>query len=167
MPYLKKISFDDSEKIYEMLQEIDANDNGFHNKVNGMTYAEFLDWLKQENDFNNGINLLNWMVPQSSFWLFKDDTPIGVGRIRHYLNDSLQETGGHIGYAIRKTQRGKGYGKKILGLLIEECKKLNIESVQVGTNVDNIYSNKVILHNGGIWFKENNRKNFYHINLAE
>ena len=167
MLYLKKLSLADGEKVYEMLQEIAANDNGFHNKVNGMTYAEFSDWLKQENDFDNGVNLLDWMVPQSSFWLFQEDMPIGVGRIRHYLNKSLQETGGHIGYAIRKTQRGKGYGKKILALLIEECKKLNLEVLQVGANVNNIYSNKVILYNGGIWFKENNGKNFYHINLLQ
>lgn len=167
MLYLKKLSLNDGEKIYRMLQEIDANDNGFHNNVNGITYSEFLNWLKQENDFNNGVNLLDWMVPQSSFWLFEGDTPVGYGRIRHYLNDCLQETSGHVGYAIRKTQRGKGYGNKILELLIEECKKLNIELLQIGTNANNVYSNRVILHNGGILFRENNGKNFYHIDLTK
>lgn len=47
MIFLKKLSLNDDEKIYDMLQEIASNDNGFHNKVNGMTYKEFRKWLKK------------------------------------------------------------------------------------------------------------------------
>lgn len=78
-----------------MLQEIALNDNGFHNNVNGMNYDEFKIWLLNEYEVDNG-KLEDWMVPQSSYWLFDDATPVGYGRIRHYLNDALAETGGHI-----------------------------------------------------------------------
>lgn len=164
MIFLKKLSLNDDEKIYDMLQEITCNDNGFHNKVNGMSYKEFRKWLKKEFAVDNG-KLEKWMVPQSSYWLYDDDKPIGYGRIRHYLNENLEKTGGHIGYAIRSRERGKGYGNTILTLLLEECKTLNIETVQIGANVDNIPSNRIILNHNGVLFRCSDGKNFYHINL--
>ena len=165
MLYLKRISVDDGVEIYNMLQEISSNDNGFHNKVYGMFYNQFKAWLENECSVDNG-NLKDWMVPQTSYWLFDDEWPLGYGRIRHYLNDKLRETSGHIGYAIRSTERGKGYGNQILSLLLNECQKLNIEKVQIGANSDNIASNKVILKNGGVLFRISKNKNFYHIDLV-
>ncbi|MBQ8370527.1 MAG: GNAT family N-acetyltransferase [Clostridia bacterium] len=164
MTYLKKLSLTDGIEIYTMLQEIASNDNGFHNKVCGMSFEQFGEWLAEEYSVDNG-NLEDWMVPQTSYWLYDDYKPIGYGRIRNYLNDNLSETSGHVGYAIRRTEREKGYGNEILSLLLEECKKLNIEKVQIGANADNIASNRIILKHGGILVKTSNHKNFYHINL--
>lgn len=166
MLYLKKLSDTDGIEIYNMLQEILPNDNGFHNKAYGMTFKQYQKWVKREFSVDNG-NLESWMVPQTSYWLYDDDTPIGYGRIRHYLNENLEKTSGHIGYAIRQTKRGYGYGNKILSLLLAECKKLNIINVQIGANEDNVLSNKVIKNNGGVLFRNSGNKNFYRICLEE
>jgi len=166
MIYLKKLSPQDGIEIYHMLQEIAANDNGFHNNVYGMTYEQFKEWLEHEISVDNG-NLEDWMVPQSSYWLYDSDRPVGYGRIRHRLNENLAETSGHIGYAIRQTERQKGYGTKILSLLLDECKKLNIGQVQIGANTNNTASNKIIIKNRGILFRSTDSKNFYHIDLTE
>ena len=165
MIYLKKLSLSDDTEIYNMLQEITSNDNGFHNKVYGMSYEQFKKWLEREYSVDKG-NLEDWMVPQTSYWLYEDDKPMGYGRIRHCLNEKLAETGGHIGYAIRCTEREKGYGNKLLSLLLEECKKLNIQKVQIAANTDNIASNKIILKHGGAFIRSSENKNFYHINIV-
>jgi len=165
MLYFKRLSLEDNEEIYDMLQEIDANENGFGNSVNGMTYSEFLNWIKQQYDYDRGINMPDWMVPQSSFWLYDGEKVIGSGRLRHCLNDFLEKESGHIGYAIRKTERGKGYGNKILELLIDKCREMKINPVQISANIDNEYSNKVILCNGGVLIRESDGKNFYHVVL--
>jgi len=165
MIYLKKLSLSDGAEIYGMLQEIASDDNGFHNKVYGMSYDQFRVWLKHEYSVDNG-NLEDWMVPQTSYWLYDNHKPIGYGRVRHYLNENLAETSGHIGYAIRQTERKKSYGSLILPLLLEECKKLSIKKVQIGANADNIASNKLIVKNGGILFRSTEKKNFYHIVLT-
>ena len=162
MLYLRKLSASDGMEIYTMLQEIDANDNGFHNKVCGMTYARYQQWIAREWAFDNG-DLEDWMVPQTSYWLYDDDRPIGYGRLRHCLNDKLRETSGHIGYAVRRTERGKGYGTRLLALLLEECRKREITEVQIGANKDNSASNRVIQKNGGILIRTAENKNFYHI----
>ena len=164
MIFLKRLSLGDDINIYEMLQEIAYDDNGFHNKVNGMTYEEFKEWLKKEYAVYNG-ELESWMVPQTSYWLYDDKKIVGYGRLRHYLNDNLEKTSGHIGYAIRKSERGKGYGNIILTLLLEECKKLNIEKVQIGANVENAASNKIIINHNGSLIRCENNKNFYIIRL--
>ena len=165
MVYLKELALTDGIEIHAMLQEIAANDNGFHNKAYGMTYDRFREWLENEHAVDHGA-LEDWMVPQTSYWLYDGDKPVGYGRLRHYLNPQLAETSGHIGYAIRSTERNKGYGNKILSLLLEECRKLNIEMVQIGVNADNIASNKVVLHNGGVLVRTQNQKNIYHIALS-
>ncbi len=165
MLYLKNISTDDGNDIYLMLQEIAANDNGFINYAYGISYDEFVVWLKKEVSVDNG-NLEDWMVPQSSYWMYDGDVPVGYGRLRHYLNDNLRETGGHIGYAIASSKRGKGYGTAILSLLKLKSTELGITQLQVGANVDNELSNRVIKRNGGVLIRTNNNKNFYHINLV-
>ena len=164
MVYLKRLSLEDSCEIYKMLQEIAQNDNGFHNKARGMSLEQFEIWLEKELGYDNGI-LEDWMVPQSSYWLYDDKRPVGYGRVRHRLNDALRENSGHIGYAIRESERGKGYGNMLLSLLLKECIGLNIDTVQIGANTDNIASNKIILNNGGVLSRTTNGKNFYFINL--
>ena len=57
------------------------------------------------------------------------------------------------------------YGTKILSLLLEECKKLNIKKVQIGANANNIASNRIIVKNGGFLFRATGIKNFYRIEL--
>lgn len=162
MLYLKPLSPEDGEDIYKLLQEIGTNENGFHNDVYGKSYEEYRRWLAREVRFDRG-ELEDWMMPQSSYWLFDGRHPVGYGRLRHRLNDSLRETSGHIGYAIRSSERGRGYGRELLRLLVAECDRLGIDPVQVGANADNARSNRVILANGGVLIDTRNGKNFYHI----
>lgn len=160
--YLKKLSINDGKIIYDMLQKIE-NKNGFNNVVNGMPYEEYKIWLKKNVDMSHGIGLKDWMVPQTSYWMFVSGTPVGYGRIRHWLNNNLEANSGHIGYAIPLSHRGKGYGNELLRLLLEECDKLKISTIQVGANKENERSNNAILYNGGILVKETSTKNIYHI----
>ena len=55
-----------------------------------------------------------------------------------------------IGYGILPSERKKGYGKLILKLSLEECKKLGINKVLVTCVDSNIGSKKIIEANGGI-----------------
>jgi predicted acetyltransferase len=70
-------------------------------------------------------------------------------KLRHYLNDSLRQHGGHIGYALAPNHRGKGYGNKMLELALLEAKNLGIEEVLLVCNPGNLASRAVIIKNGG------------------
>ncbi|WP_079480333.1 GNAT family N-acetyltransferase [Halobacillus salinus] len=161
--YLEALTSHDGEKIYEMLQEIDANDNGFKNEVKGMSYNHFLNWLQKNEGYSHGLNLNEGMVPQTTFWLFHDGIPVGYGRIRHFLNENLRKNSGHLGYAISSSHRGKGYGSTLLGLLIYQCIELGIDPIQVGVNNSNEPSNALVRRHGGVIHSRTENKNIYKI----
>ena len=45
---LKKLSVKDGLDIYNLLQDIPKEENGFNNSANGLTYEEYKDWLVKE-----------------------------------------------------------------------------------------------------------------------
>ena len=94
----------------------------------------------------------NGKVPDSVFFLLDEekDRLLGAVNIRHYLNDYLLREGGHIGDGIRPSERRKGYATKMIGLALNECKRLGIDKVLITCNKDNIGSAKSIINNGGI-----------------
>ena len=159
--YLKSLSTSDGKMIYDMLQEIDENDHGFKNEARGLSYQDFARWLKRNEQFSKEVGLEEWMVPQTIFWMYHDQTPVGYGRIRHWLNEHLEERSGHLGYAVPFTHRGKGYGSELLRLLIQECSNMGINPIQVGVNSSNHPSNKLVQKNGGVLHKVTETKNLY------
>ncbi|NMB96285.1 MAG: GNAT family N-acetyltransferase [Clostridiaceae bacterium] len=89
-------------------------------------------------------------VKETELWLIESNECIGTVRIRHELNNNLVNIGGHIGYGIRPSRRGRGYGKIILKLALDECKKMGILKVLITCSPDNIASKKIIEYNGGL-----------------
>lgn len=147
---LKRLSVDDGLDIYTMLQEIPAEENGLINKANGLTFDEYKEWLivKQRDSEQEGI-VDGWKVPSTTFWLYADGIPVGFGSVRHFLTETLRKAGGNIGYGIAPAFRGKGYGKELLRLLLNEAKEMGIDKVLVTILLDNIASQAVAIANGG------------------
>lgn len=48
-------------------------------------------------------------MPEMDFFLWEEDTIVGLFRVRRYLNEALRSGGGHIGYGIREKYRGRGW----------------------------------------------------------
>lgn len=98
---LKELSSTDRMDVYNMLWAIGPGENGFIN--DGFVEPDcFAAFLKKYIDLSNGINLESDQVPQTMYWLYVDDRPVGYGKLRHCLNDRLRRIGGHIGlYFVR------------------------------------------------------------------
>ena len=120
-------------------------DGDRHAKFNG-DFDAFLLYLKEARE---GKNLPEGYVPQTVYWLVDGNKFIGRVAIRHALNERLILVG-HIGYAIRPSERGKGYGNLALKLALPKAKKLGIEKALITCAKDNIASRKIIEKNGGI-----------------
>jgi len=84
----------------------------------------------------------------------RDDKIIGVIDLRHHINHPILGTwGGHCGYSVRPSERGKGYAKEMLHLNIQNAKRLGIPKLLITCDVNNEASEKTILANGGIYEK--------------
>ena len=46
-------------------------------------------------------------MPETDFFLWEEDTIVGLFRVRRYLNEALRSGGGHSGYGIREKYRGR------------------------------------------------------------
>ena len=86
-----------------------------------------------------------------SLWLFTaDGQAVGFLNLRLLLNDHLLQEGGHIGYSIRPSARGKGLAKEQLRQGLQVAKSKNIKRALVTCDRDNAASRGVILANGGV-----------------
>jgi predicted acetyltransferase len=89
-------------------------------------------------------------VPSSVFWLVDGTAYIGRVNLRHRLNPRLRRLGGHIGYEIRPTQRGRGYGKLALRLALQRARGLGLRRVLLVCAENNVASRRIIEANGGV-----------------
>jgi predicted acetyltransferase len=115
--------------------------------------ADFAGYIDGITDQKGSIRLPTGQivpkVPFSLHWLVEDDEFIGEAQVRYRLNQHLIREGGHVGYGIRPSRRRQGYGRLILALALEECRRLEIRRVLVTCLEDNVASARIIEANGG------------------
>ena len=108
-------------------------------------FSVIIDNLKEETVRTGFVQASTYLAVRTC-----DQRVIGMIDIRHRLNDYLFQFGGHIGYSVRKSERRKGYAKKMLCLALKKCKNINIPKVLVTCDKGNIASAKTIICNGGV-----------------
>lgn len=95
-------------------------------------------------------------VPSTTYFAIResDDKLVGVIDLRHHIDHPILGTwGGHCGYSVRPSERGKGYAKEMLRLNIQNAKRMGISKLLVVCNETNIASEKTILANSGVFEK--------------
>ncbi len=150
---LVKLTHEYKKQLFDMLDEWVKGCEG--------SDENYTPWAVFKNDYHDFDYYLEKLelkeskdgkVPDSVFFCLDLDRNIFVGavNIRHYLNERLLYTGGHIGDGIRPSERRKGYATKMIALALEECKKLGIKKVLMCCDKNNIGSYKSIINNGGV-----------------
>lgn len=78
-------------------------------------------------------------VPARTYFLVResDRRIVGMINVRLALNGKLRRFGGHIGYSIRPTERGKGYNRINLYLGLKVCARYGIETAFLDADLDN------------------------------
>jgi predicted acetyltransferase len=115
--------------------------------------ADFERYLAELQDQDRLIELPDGSivktVPFSIHWLVRGADFIGEASFRHVLTDRLLQSGGHIGYGIRPTCQGRGYGRLILALTLAEARARGLARVLVTAHEWNARSCRIIEANGG------------------
>jgi predicted acetyltransferase len=114
-------------------------------------YKDYGRWLADLEDCKRGSgNNPRIQVPATAYFAFVGGRIVGVTQIRHKLNEYLLQSGGHIGYSIRPSERRKGYGAQMLALALDECRALGIGRALIICDKDNIASAKTAQSGGGV-----------------
>ena len=108
------------------------------------------DVLAKYARYRNAIDLPPGYVGSTAFWLVDDEQRRFLGEIsiRHALTDALLRYGGHIGYAVRLGEWGKGYGTVMLKWALPHAKALGVTRCLITCDDDNPASARVMEKNG-------------------
>lgn len=156
---LRKMNYEDVVEQWQYVTALPANENGLTNEYEGVSLEEYREVvLPKLMMYENPIDMPDWFVPETFYYLWDDDTLVGEYRIRHYLTDALKTGAGHIGYSIKKEFRGKGYGTKGLALILDLARKIvPEEEIYLRVLKTNIPSFKAISSNGAYIAAEDER----------
>ena len=163
---LRRPTLADKETVLEMMAEFEQaqspHDGGFWDAEN-FVYEE---WLESNQYHEMGINLPEGWVPDIQLVAFsRGGQAVGFLNLRLRLNDYLLEVGGHIGYSIRPSERGKGYAKEALRQGLQVAKEKNVKRALVTCSTENPASRAVILANGGVYEDVRNGTERYWIDV--
>lgn len=154
--YLEEPTLERKDEAYSYLDEFIK----YKSNINGMGGLQrypydYNGWLKKLED--DKIRIPNEeKVPARTYFLVRceDNKIIGMINIRLCLNKRLEKFGGHIGYSIRPTERGKGYNNINLYLGLLKCKEFGINEVLMDANIHNLASWKTMEKLGGVRISE-------------
>ncbi|MGO1987922.1 GNAT family N-acetyltransferase [Mammaliicoccus vitulinus] len=111
-------------------------------------HGGFQEMLVMQKEAINPID--EDFVKAKTFVLIVEQKIVGAVNVRYGLNDFLRNKGGHVGYGVRRSQRGKGYATKLLEYALVELREASVEKALVTCDENNYASAQVILHNNGV-----------------
>ncbi len=126
------------------------NDDGFLSDfLRDLSYEA---WVAQLEAASDPATCPNGRAPALTYFGVRESDGYIVGMIdlRLELNDHLRTHGGHIGYAVRLTERGKHYATDMLKAALKIYKECGISDLLLICSKDNAASAKVITNCGGV-----------------
>lgn len=122
---LRKMNLKDIKEQWEYVTALPKDENGLTNPYEGITFEEYEAAVLSELMMHeNPVDMPEWFVPETYYYLWDDQVLVGEYRIRHYLTEALKIGAGHIGYSIKKEYRGRGYGTKGLAMVLDIAREI-------------------------------------------
>jgi len=127
------------------------NGAGLHADDDVDTAAGFAAWVgRLAREADTSIPAGEGRVHATYWWIVQDDTYLGAITLRHALNDFLLRAGGHVGYGLRPSARGRGLAAWALRSVLPHAQALGLERVLVTCDDSNLASARTIENAGGV-----------------
>jgi predicted acetyltransferase len=124
--------------------------SGLHPEDDVDTAAGFSAWVKRLADESDvSVPAAPGRVHADYWWIVEDDTYLGCITLRHALNDFLLRAGGHVGYGVRPSARGRGLAAWALRSVLPRARELGLERLLLTCADDNRASARTIESVGG------------------
>ncbi len=147
--FLKEPGIEDKKEILDMVCEFGTCSDEYPfegviilKSVTSENYDEFLRKIGK----SKYIEDIRPDYSNQATYVLTDETGhiYGMSCLRHSLKGDLINIGGHVGYAIRPSERGKGYGTIQLRLVLEKAYEMGIKEVLVTCRENNVGSRKTM-----------------------
>ena len=133
MEAVEEYRHDTTDEPIRMRLICDTLDDYLHEHVENAVYPEDPMW-----------------VPSAHWWYVDGDRYIGTVSLRYSLNAKLRKIGGHIGYIVRPSERGRGHGTEMLSLAVARMQSWGYDALFLTCSPDNTASRRIIEKNGGV-----------------
>jgi predicted acetyltransferase len=107
-------------------------------------------YLRRIKHYQHVAGLPIGFVPAGVDWLVDAGEFIGHVSVRHGLSAALERRGGHLGYAVRPSKHGRGYGSELLKRVLPHVRNLGVQKALVTCDNDNAASRKIIEKHRGV-----------------
>ena len=153
--FLREPTENDEDEVLRMCEELKTccDPYPFEGCINLKVVLDlsYQRWLKQcESDkrikdlFPTALNTINYLLVDEKNHIY------GISQLRPELNTESMKIGGNISYAIRPSERKKGYATLQIKLLVEKARELGLDKILVTCRENNIGSYKAIINCNGI-----------------
>lgn len=149
-----------ADEIWAFRQEIldrDADDEDrFAGCLSLDTSASAAEWIRvcALRKHEETCGQVDTAVPSHMYLAVRerDGKVVGIIDLRHHIDHPILGTwGGHCGYTVRPSERGKGFAKEMLRLNLQNAKALGIPRMLITCRAGNAASERTILANGGVY----------------
>ena len=106
--------------------------------------------LSRSGRMSRGEELADGIVPWTDVYGVVQGAVVARVSVRHRLTEALAQTGGHIGYGVRRDYRRRGYATVLLRAGLVIAHELGIERALVACDDDNVGSATVAERCGGV-----------------
>ena len=152
----------DEQKAREYIQEFIEHGSpingagGLDRYLRESTYAAWLSKVRSDIDLANvpedrAPGYTYFYVRESTEASFESGEIVGMINVRLALvGDFMREQGGHFGYSVRPTQRGRGYATDMLRGALAFCRAIGMRDFVLCCHKSNPASAGVIRNCGGV-----------------
>lgn len=149
-PVLTELSEDAGEAFADYARDFLSHGDSFRQDSHRQVIADWPAYFQERRRFAEGRDLAPGVVQQLEYMLMREGRILGAGRLRLQLNEALLISGGHIGYDVRPSERGKGHATMILRLMLEKAREQGLARVLLTCDKENVASARVIEKCGGV-----------------
>lgn len=114
-------------------------------------HEDYAEWLQDKRNRSSGENLPKGWVRENFYLCYEGNRLVGVFSLKFELTDYLLNYGGHIGYAVRRSERNRGLATEMLEQGLRLARSFGLERVLAVCDEDNYASQKVVARNSGVF----------------
>ena len=165
---LRPYMLGESVEIYKMFQEVPEKEeynqtNEFYGLDPESTRIKICEMMQKEYC----INTKTAESPSIIYVFYVDDRPVGFAGMKMKINRYWVVHSATIWYKIRPSERGKGYGTRLVDKLVKRANDFGLTYLNASTSIDNYASRRILVKNGFSISNQESNTIFYKLQLKE